>query len=143
MPHQRELIDALRVLRSQWALHFAKPHEYTLVFVCARPRTTSYVIGGTHLYYSLLPIHHTACESGYTLYPTPVPYRSPCSPSQLLAFATDELSIRVGETLAGLLNATLVRTQFRLILVRWLTETCVFLQGNASVFSSASTTASF
>jgi Ca2+/H+ antiporter len=26
-----------------------------------------------------------------------------------LAFATDELSIRVGETLAGLLNATLVR----------------------------------
>jgi len=31
---------------------------------------------------------------------------------QLLAFATDELSIRVGETLAGLLNATLVRTSF-------------------------------
>jgi hypothetical protein len=28
---------------------------------------------------------------------------------QLLAYATDELSIRVGQTLAGLLNATLVR----------------------------------
>ena len=28
--------------------------------------------------------------------------------TQLLAFATDELSIRVGQTLAGLLNATLV-----------------------------------
>ena len=28
---------------------------------------------------------------------------------QLFAFATEELSIRVGETLAGLLNATLVR----------------------------------
>lgn len=27
---------------------------------------------------------------------------------QLLAFATDELSLRVGQTLAGLLNATLV-----------------------------------
>jgi hypothetical protein len=31
---------------------------------------------------------------------------------QLFAFATDELSIRVGETLAGLLNATLVRPSF-------------------------------
>ncbi len=31
---------------------------------------------------------------------------------QLLAFATDELSIRVGQTLAGLLNATLVRHSF-------------------------------
>jgi hypothetical protein len=50
---------------------------------------------------------------------------------QLLAFATDELSIRVGETLAGLLNATLVRTSFRLIFIRWLTETRVCLQGNA------------
>lgn len=27
---------------------------------------------------------------------------------QLLAFATDELSMRVGQTLAGLMNATLV-----------------------------------
>jgi hypothetical protein len=31
---------------------------------------------------------------------------------QLFAYATDELSIRVGETLAGLLNATLVRPSF-------------------------------
>ena len=31
------------------------------------------------------------------------------TPTQLLAFATDELSMRVGQTLAGLLNATLVR----------------------------------
>lgn len=30
---------------------------------------------------------------------------------QLLAFATDDLSMRVGQTLAGLLNATLVRSQ--------------------------------
>jgi hypothetical protein len=30
---------------------------------------------------------------------------------QLLAVATDELSMRVGQTLAGLLNATLVRVQ--------------------------------
>jgi Ca2+:H+ antiporter len=29
---------------------------------------------------------------------------------QMLAFATDELSCRVGQTLAGLLNATLVRS---------------------------------
>lgn len=29
--------------------------------------------------------------------------------AKLLAFATDELSLRVGQTLAGLLNATLVR----------------------------------
>jgi Ca2+/H+ antiporter len=28
--------------------------------------------------------------------------------AQLLAFATDEISLRVGQTLAGLLNATLV-----------------------------------
>ena len=28
---------------------------------------------------------------------------------KMLAFATDELSCRVGQTLAGLLNATLVR----------------------------------
>ena len=28
--------------------------------------------------------------------------------AKLLAFATDELSLRVGQTLAGLLNATLV-----------------------------------
>ena len=31
---------------------------------------------------------------------------------QLLAFATDELSLRVGQTLAGLLNATLVSALF-------------------------------
>ena len=29
--------------------------------------------------------------------------------AQMLAFATDELSMRVGQTLAGLMNATLVR----------------------------------
>lgn len=52
-----------------WALHFAKPHEYTLVFVFS--------------FLGIVPL------------------------AKLLAFATDELSIRVGETLAGLLNATL------------------------------------
>lgn len=49
------------------------------------------------------------------LHPSPL-ITNPVLPApQLLAFATDELSIRVGETLAGLLNATLVRTSFRLI----------------------------
>ncbi|KAF9649861.1 calcium/proton exchanger, partial [Thelephora ganbajun] len=52
-----------------WALHFAKPHEYTLVFIFS--------------FLAIIPL------------------------AKLLAFATDELSIRVGETLAGLLNATL------------------------------------
>jgi len=32
---QHELIDVSYFFGSQWALHFAKPHEYTLVFVCA------------------------------------------------------------------------------------------------------------
>ena len=53
---------------------------------------------------------------------------------QLLAFAADELSIRVGETLAGLLETTLVRTPFRLkIASSWilrLTRARVCLQGN-------------
>ena len=35
MSHQRELIAALRFARSKWALHFAKPQEHTLVFICA------------------------------------------------------------------------------------------------------------
>ena len=35
--------------------------------------------------------------------------------AQLLAFATDELSLRVGQTLAGLLNATLVSDSFRFL----------------------------
>lgn len=34
--------------------------------------------------------------------------------AQLLAFATDELSLRVGQTLAGLLNATLVSASWLL-----------------------------
>ena len=47
------------------------------------------------------------------LHPSPLaaPNRVLVAP-QMLAFATDELSIRVGETLAGLLNATLVRASF-------------------------------
>ena len=56
------------------------------------------------------------------------------STPQLLAFATDELSIRVGETLAGLINATLVRAPFRLQFssshILRLTKR-VFSQGNA------------
>jgi hypothetical protein len=54
---------------------------------------------------------------------------------QLLAFATNELSIRLGEALAELLNATLVRTSFHLILlpsrIPRLTRIRVCLQGNA------------
>jgi len=52
-----------------WALHFALPNSYTLVFVFS--------------FLAIIPL------------------------AKLLAFATDELSLRVGETLAGLLNATL------------------------------------
>jgi hypothetical protein len=32
--HERELIAVSCFVGSQWALHFAKPDEYTLVFVC-------------------------------------------------------------------------------------------------------------
>jgi len=64
-----ELIIVFCVVGFQWALHFAKPQEYTLVFVFS--------------FIAIIPL------------------------AKLLAFATDELSIRVGETLAGLLNATL------------------------------------
>ena len=80
---------------------------------------------------SLLPFHHTLSQGTHTRRRPPSPlitHRVLLTP-QLLAFATDELSIRVGETLAGLLNATLVRTSFPLILR--LTKTHVRLQGNA------------
>ena len=54
---------------------------------------------------------------------------------QLLALATDELSIRVGETLAEFLNATLVRISFHPTLlpsrIPRLTRIRICLQGNA------------
>ncbi|KIJ12812.1 hypothetical protein PAXINDRAFT_14377 [Paxillus involutus ATCC 200175] len=52
-----------------WALNFAIPDQYTLIFVFT--------------FLAIIPL------------------------AKLLAFATDELSLRVGQTLAGLLNATL------------------------------------
>lgn len=52
-----------------WALHFAVPDKYTLIFIFS--------------FLAIIPL------------------------AKLLAFATDELSLRVGQTLAGLLNATL------------------------------------
>lgn len=52
-----------------WALHFAIPDKYTLIFIFS--------------FMAIIPL------------------------AKLLAFATDELSLRVGQTLAGLLNATL------------------------------------
>jgi len=52
-----------------WAINFALPDQYTLIFVLT--------------FLAIIPL------------------------AKLLAFATDELSIRVGQTLAGLLNATL------------------------------------
>ncbi|KAF9652089.1 calcium/proton exchanger [Thelephora ganbajun] len=64
------LINLSFFVRFQWALEFAKPHEYTLIFVLS--------------FLAIVPL------------------------AKLLAFATDELSIRVGERLAELLNATLV-----------------------------------
>ncbi|KIM68423.1 hypothetical protein SCLCIDRAFT_13687 [Scleroderma citrinum Foug A] len=53
-----------------WALHFAVPDKYTLIFIFS--------------FLAIIPL------------------------AKLLAFATDELSLRVGQTLAGLLNATLI-----------------------------------
>ncbi|KAG2133802.1 calcium proton exchanger [Suillus bovinus] len=52
-----------------WAINFALPDQYTLIFVFT--------------FLAIIPL------------------------AKLLAFATDELSLRVGQTLAGLLNATL------------------------------------
>lgn len=52
-----------------WALHFAVPEQYTLVFVFS--------------FLAIIPL------------------------AKLLGYATEELSFRVGETLAGLINATL------------------------------------
>lgn len=52
-----------------WAINFALPTQYTLIFVLT--------------FLAIIPL------------------------AKLLAYATDELSIRVGQTLAGLLNATL------------------------------------
>lgn len=50
------------------------------------------------------------CTRSAPFYST-IPNRVILTP-QLLAFATEELSLRVGETLAGLINATLVRASF-------------------------------
>ena len=54
---------------------------------------------------AIVPLAKVCLHSAPPLSTIHSPHLNP----QLLAFATDELSIRVGETLAGLLNATLVR----------------------------------
>ena len=56
---------------------------------------------------SFFPRHHSFGQG--TSYWYLVGLRALMKARQLLAFATDELSMRVGQTLAGLMNATLVR----------------------------------
>lgn len=99
----------------KWALHFSKPHEYTLIFACELHVSSCGIVPGAQLSNSLIPCHHAPRKGSYTLGPTlsAIINRVLLTP-QLLALATDELSIRVGETLAGLLNATLVRPSFSL-----------------------------
>ncbi|KAI9457564.1 calcium proton exchanger [Boletus coccyginus] len=69
-----------------WALNFALPDQHTLIFVCAWSASV--------------------CASPSPL-TSPVSFLAIVPLAKLLAFATDELSLRVGQTLAGLMNATL------------------------------------
>lgn len=52
-------------------------------------------------------VHHASCLTFMTL--PAVSFLAIIPLAKLLAVATDEMSMRVGQTLAGLLNATLVR----------------------------------
>ena len=68
--------------------------------------------------HSLLCRNHTPREGTLTLsYPPLLIAHHFLLAPQLLVLATDELSIRVGETLAEFLNATLVRVSFHLTLL--------------------------
>ena len=95
-----------------------------------------YVKSGVLNPHSLLFGHYTPCQGVHALSFTPSCPTVDCHlfTPQLLAFVTDELSIRVGQTLAGLINVTLVRTSFRLEFsyprILRLTKRG-FLQGNA------------
>jgi Ca2+:H+ antiporter len=60
---------------------------------------------------SLLFGHHSFGKSK----PNTISFFTLTYGSQLLGFATEELSIRVGQTIGGLLNATLVGPLFRLV----------------------------
>ncbi|KAH0825896.1 hypothetical protein J3R83DRAFT_7708, partial [Lanmaoa asiatica] len=69
-----------------WALNFALPNEYTLIFIFSFLAIIPLAkVGRSLSNYSMVFLNH-----------------------QLLAFATDELSLRVGQILAGFINATLV-----------------------------------
>jgi Ca2+:H+ antiporter len=72
-----------------WALHYAKPDEDVMIFVCKSCGRGSSVILYADRDFSLV--------SFLALVPL----------AQLLGFATEEISMRVGQTLAGLLNATM------------------------------------
>lgn len=71
-----------------WAIRFVKPDDDTLIFVFC--------------FLAIIPLAQVRCLSHFQT-------RTGRSSSdlQLLGFATEELSMRVGQTLAGLLNATL------------------------------------
>jgi Ca2+:H+ antiporter len=71
-----------------WALHYAKPDDDVMIFVCECSCQFSH---------SCTCCSHLSTVSFIAIIPL----------AQLLGFATEELSMRVGQTLAGLLNATL------------------------------------
>ncbi|KAJ7865850.1 hypothetical protein B0H13DRAFT_2670820 [Mycena leptocephala] len=71
-----------------WALHWTHPDNYASIFASALPALPLVTISNTDLttgFIAIIPL------------------------AQLLALATDELSLRMADTLAGLVNATLVR----------------------------------
>jgi len=55
----------------------------------------------------LVHLHDASCPSNVTSKPSVVSFLAIVPLAKLLAFATDDLSLRLGQTLAGLLNATL------------------------------------
>ena len=115
--HESLLVPYARTL--QWALHFVWQKDTTntqdtVIFVCR-----------SYPHYHYIALHSTGNQSpSCPSFPwqrcvlRPHQHQFQTKPAhdarliQLLAFATDELSLRVGQTLAGLLNATLVSFDF-------------------------------
>jgi hypothetical protein len=106
-PKTYQQIATERLLVWQWALNFAVRDEHTLIFVCKFFSTPFYLLQQADSGLSFIPGDNTTGQSKLTF--LSMRQSNKCDPPQLLAFATEELSLRVGQTLAGLLNATLVR----------------------------------
>lgn len=79
------------------------PDQHTLIFVCAWSASVCASPSPLTSPVSFLAIVPLA-KVGFWLKDQNIVLMN----HQLLAFATDELSLRVGQTLAGLMNATLV-----------------------------------